>query len=125
MQITIDNLTSPNALLAEYDTRDGIIACRNVLLGLWAAARLGLTVPTRKPTPGACTSPTSISLKRRAANAAQRLTDLARRRDRRRGWGAALIAWRIVERRECYGIIAVKLKATPLKQRAGPGATLH
>jgi hypothetical protein len=41
----IDRLTSPEALLLEHDTRDGIIARRNVLLGLWAAARLGLTVP--------------------------------------------------------------------------------
>ena len=39
----IDYLTGPEALLLDHDTRDGIVARRNVLLGLWAAARLGLT----------------------------------------------------------------------------------
>ncbi|BAU94050.1 hypothetical protein MPPM_5445 (plasmid) [Methylorubrum populi] len=41
----VDRLTSPEALLIEHDTRDGIIARRNVLFGLWTAARLGLTGP--------------------------------------------------------------------------------
>nr|AGS49886.1 hypothetical protein [uncultured bacterium esnapd21] len=39
----IDHLTSSDALLIDYDTRQGIVARRNVLLGLWAATRLGLT----------------------------------------------------------------------------------
>lgn len=39
----IDHFTSPASLLIEHDTREGIIARRNVLLGLWAANRLGLT----------------------------------------------------------------------------------
>jgi hypothetical protein len=34
---------SADSLLIEYDTREGVIARRNVLLGLWAAGRLGLT----------------------------------------------------------------------------------
>ncbi|WP_407530698.1 DUF1476 domain-containing protein [Methylobacterium oryzisoli] len=37
----IDHLTHPDALLVEQDTRNGITARRNILLGLWAAARLG------------------------------------------------------------------------------------
>lgn len=42
-QTCIDHLTHPDALLIEQDTREGVIARRNVLLGLWAAARLGLS----------------------------------------------------------------------------------
>ncbi|GJD99269.1 DUF1476 domain-containing protein [Methylobacterium isbiliense] len=38
----IDHLSHPSAILVEQDTREGIIARRNILLGLWAAARLGL-----------------------------------------------------------------------------------
>lgn len=38
----IDHLHHPDALMVEQDTRDGINARRNILLGLWAAARLGL-----------------------------------------------------------------------------------
>jgi len=39
----VEGLSGPNAQAIEYDTRDGVIARRNVLLGLWAAGRLGLT----------------------------------------------------------------------------------
>jgi hypothetical protein len=41
----IDHLTSSEVLLIDYDTREGIVARRNVLFGLWAAARLSLTGP--------------------------------------------------------------------------------
>ncbi len=43
--LQIDHLTSPDALLVDDDTRDGVMARRNVLLGLWIATRLGLTGP--------------------------------------------------------------------------------
>jgi hypothetical protein len=39
---SIDVLTSPDVVLADHDSRDGVVARRNVLLGLWAAARMGL-----------------------------------------------------------------------------------
>jgi hypothetical protein len=38
-----NDMRSDDSLLIEYDTREGVIARRNVLLGLWAAGRLGLT----------------------------------------------------------------------------------
>ncbi|MEP9355702.1 ATPase inhibitor subunit zeta [Xanthobacter sp. KR7-65] len=38
-----NDLQSADPLLIDYDTREGLIARRNVLLGLWAAGRLGLT----------------------------------------------------------------------------------
>lgn len=41
-QARIDHLTRPQAPLVDHDSRDGVVARRNVLLGLWAAARLGL-----------------------------------------------------------------------------------
>lgn len=41
-QAHIDHLTRPQALLIDHDSRDGVVVRRNVLLGLWAAARLGL-----------------------------------------------------------------------------------
>jgi len=40
---TIDHLTHPDALLIEQDTREGVTARRNILIGLWTADRLGLT----------------------------------------------------------------------------------
>lgn len=40
--VQINDLTSPDASLIDYDTRAGLIARRNVLLGLWAARRLGV-----------------------------------------------------------------------------------
>jgi hypothetical protein len=40
--VAIENLTGPHALAVEHETRDGRVARRNVLLGLWAAHRLGL-----------------------------------------------------------------------------------
>ena len=43
--IIIDYLTHPDALLIEQDTREGVTARRNILLGLWAAQRLGLNGP--------------------------------------------------------------------------------
>lgn len=42
---TIDHLTDPDALLIEQDARDGVTARRNILMGLWAATRLGLSGP--------------------------------------------------------------------------------
>jgi hypothetical protein len=42
---SINALTSPDSLVVEHDTRDGLLARRNVLLGLWAASRLGLEGP--------------------------------------------------------------------------------
>jgi len=45
MEASIDTLTSPHALTVEHDTRDGRVARRNVLLGLWAAQRLALEGP--------------------------------------------------------------------------------
>jgi hypothetical protein len=39
----IDGLTSPDAILVDYDSRAGLVARRNVLLGLWAASRMGLS----------------------------------------------------------------------------------
>lgn len=41
--ITIDHLTHPDSLLIEQDTREGVVARRNILIGLWTAARLGLS----------------------------------------------------------------------------------
>lgn len=41
--IQVDHLTHPDALLIEQDTREGVIARRNILFGLWAASRLGLS----------------------------------------------------------------------------------
>lgn len=43
LHIEIECLTGPDAVLVDQDTRDGLAARRNVLFGLWAAARLGLT----------------------------------------------------------------------------------
>ncbi|WP_289015699.1 ATPase inhibitor subunit zeta [uncultured Methylobacterium sp.] len=43
MSITqVDHLTHPDVLLIEKDTREGVIARRNILFGLWAASSLGL-----------------------------------------------------------------------------------
>ncbi|WP_293865753.1 ATPase inhibitor subunit zeta [uncultured Alsobacter sp.] len=39
----IDTFTSPDALLLDHDSRAGVVALRNVLLGLWAAGRMGLS----------------------------------------------------------------------------------
>jgi hypothetical protein len=41
-RIELDHLTGPEAPLADYDTRDGLTVRRNLLIGLWAAERLGL-----------------------------------------------------------------------------------
>lgn len=40
--ITVDRLTNYAAYLADMDTRTGLKTHRNLLLGLWAAQRLGL-----------------------------------------------------------------------------------
>ncbi len=40
---TINGVRGADPLVIEYDTREGVVARRNVLLGLWAAGRLGLT----------------------------------------------------------------------------------
>jgi hypothetical protein len=40
--IAIDTLTGPDAVLIDHDSRAGLVARRNVMLGLWAAGRLGL-----------------------------------------------------------------------------------
>lgn len=37
------DLGRPEPFVADYDTREGVTARRNVLIGLWAAGRLGLT----------------------------------------------------------------------------------
>jgi hypothetical protein len=39
----LTHMTRPEAALADYDTRQGLIARRNILMGLWAANRLGLS----------------------------------------------------------------------------------
>ena len=43
--LPIDNLTSPDAILLDNATREGVVARRNVLFGLWTATRLGLMGP--------------------------------------------------------------------------------
>jgi hypothetical protein len=40
---TIHDVPAADPLLIECDTREGLIARRNVLMGLWAARQLGLT----------------------------------------------------------------------------------
>lgn len=39
----MNNLGSTDPIVADCDTREGVTARRNVLLGLWTAGRLGLT----------------------------------------------------------------------------------
>jgi hypothetical protein len=39
----LSDMTRPEVAVAEYDTRQGLIARRNILMGLWAANRLGLS----------------------------------------------------------------------------------
>lgn len=39
----LTHMTRPEAALAGYDTRQGLIARRNILMGLWAANCLGLS----------------------------------------------------------------------------------
>lgn len=41
--IDLNNMTRPEVALADYDTRQGLIARRNILTGLWAAHQLGLS----------------------------------------------------------------------------------
>jgi hypothetical protein len=41
--IDLNDMTRPDVVLADYDTRQGLIARRNILMGLWAANRLGLS----------------------------------------------------------------------------------
>jgi hypothetical protein len=41
--IDLNNMNRPEIALADYDTRQGLIARRNILMGLWAANRLGLS----------------------------------------------------------------------------------
>ena len=43
--LPIDHLTSPDAILLDNATREGVVARRNVLFGLWTATRLGLMGP--------------------------------------------------------------------------------
>jgi hypothetical protein len=39
----LTHMTRPEVAVADYDTRQGLIARRNILIGLWAANRLGLS----------------------------------------------------------------------------------
>jgi hypothetical protein len=39
----LQDMTRPDVALVDYDTREGLIARRNILMGLWAANRLGLS----------------------------------------------------------------------------------
>jgi hypothetical protein len=41
--VDLDRMTCCEVILADYDTRQGLIARRNILLGMWAAERLGLS----------------------------------------------------------------------------------
>ncbi|SCY98252.1 ATPase inhibitor subunit zeta [Microvirga guangxiensis] len=41
--IDLNEMTRPEAVLADYDTRHGVTARRNMLVGLWAAECLGLS----------------------------------------------------------------------------------
>ena len=41
--IDLNNMTRPEVVLADYDTWQGLIARRNILLGMWAADQLGLS----------------------------------------------------------------------------------
>lgn len=39
----LNDMTRPEVALADYDTQQGLIARRNILMGLWVANRLGLS----------------------------------------------------------------------------------
>ena len=39
----LTHMTRPEVAVADYDTWQGLIARRNILMGLWAANRLGLS----------------------------------------------------------------------------------